>query len=347
MKHARSMFSALFSGMFSGMFPGMFSGMFSGMLAALLVTAGWPQLAAGHGDGHDDVHIAVPSPDCIQTILDTDTGVQADDCLVALASIMSRDGSTHDGMLYPIAELQTDRYSMMIHYTGGAFPDAALRNWPLSIDLNFGGSGWFSYLLVLVETRAGKVASGFVRQAGDRCNDGYARWDGFSENGNGTYVRSATPFRLVNPLDETNWRGVENAMLFEGKDETAKRAEMLTLADPPLYQSWLPYQDLENCASCCVGEIVIMQNMIGTEVDPGRDYGVLGVILHPQQIASLAGSDKIGDRCLAAGIEAGIKAGLDAVTGMAEPSGPDGKSLFLYRDSWLKIRDGLAAACPD
>ena len=305
------------------------------IICSLLVITGWTSRALAHADGH----VVVPSPGCIQTILDTDNPVAADDCLVALDSFPSRDGSDQDGRTYPIADLQSDQYSMMIHYTGGAFPDASLRNWPLSIELNFGGSGWFSYLLVLVETRAGKIASGFVQQAGDRCNDGYARWDRFSENGNGIYTHSATPFRLVNPLDETNWRAVENALLFDGKDDMAKREEMLTIADPPLYQSWLPYQELENCAACCFGEIVVMQNMIGTEVEAGRDYAVLGVILYRDAIAGLATSDKVGDRCLAAG--------LDAAAAQADPASPDGNDLFLYRDSWLKIRDGLASSCPE
>ena len=305
------------------------------MICALCMIASLPGLAIAH----DDVNVLVPSPDCIRTILDKDTAVGSDECLVALGSFPSRDGRGQDGHPYPVADLQTDRYSMNIHYTGGAFPDASLRNWPLSIDLNFGGSGWFSYLLVLVETRAGKIAPGFVQQAGDRCNDGYTRWSRFSENGNGIYTRSATPFRLVNPLDETNWRAVDSAMLFEDKDETVRREEMLTMAEPPLYRSWLPYRELENCAACCVGEIVVMQNMIGTEVEAGRDYAVLGVILYKDAVAGLATSEKIGDRCLAAG--------LDAAAAQGEPSGPDDNDLFLYRDSWLKIRDGLASSCPE
>ena len=295
--------------------------------------AGWPTLAASHGLGD----MLVPSPDCIQTILNKDMAVQSDDCLKEIDAIGSREGISHDGVPYPVVDLETDQYRMMLHYTGGSFPDAALRNWPLSIELNYGGSGWFSYLLVLVETKAGKIASGFVQPAGDRCNDGHARWDRFTENGNGIYMRSATPFRLVNPLDETNWRAVENAMLFESKDGAAKRKEMLGLADPPLYRSWLPYEELENCAACCVGEIVVMQNLLGTEIDPGRDYGVLGVVLDPERIAMLATSEKVGDKCLAAG--------LDTAAARAEPSGPNGEQLFLYRDSWLEIRDGLAAAC--
>ena len=303
------------------------------VICGFLAIAGSPERA----QSHDEVGQLVPSPDCIQTILNQDTRVDASDCLIKAAALDAREGRAHDGQAYPIAEVQTDRYRMMIHYTGGSFPDAALNNWPLSIDLNFGGSGWFSYLMVLVETRAGKIGSGFVQQAGDRCNDGYAHWDDFSENGNGVYMRGATPFRLVNPLDELNWRAVDTAMMFDGKDDNERREEMLTLADPPLYQSWLPYQDLENCAICCAGEIVVMQNMIGTEIEPGRDHGVIGVILDPQAIAELATSEKIGDRCLAAG--------LDEAAAKAEPSGPDGESLYLSRDSWLEIRDGLAASC--
>lgn len=305
------------------------------ILVLLVMTIG-PRSAYSHGED-GDFAILVPSPDCIQTILNKDTPVQAASCLTAIDDLEAREGVSHDGIAYPIADVETDQYRMMIHYTDGNFPDAALNNWPLSIDLNFGGSGWFSYLLVLVETRSGQIASGFVQPTGDRCNDGYARWDRFSENGNGIYMRSATPFRLVNPLDETNWRAVENAMLFEGKDEPTKREEMLAMADPPLYQTWLPYDELENCASCCAGDIVVMQNMIGTEIDPGRDYRVLGVVLYPQEIAALASSQKIGDRCLAAG--------LDAAAAQAKPSGPAGQSLFLSRDSWLMIRDGLAAGC--
>ena len=56
------------------------------------------------------------------------------------------------------------------------------------------------------------------------------------------------------------------------------------MADPPLYADWLPYVELVHCATCCVGEIVVMQSMIGTEIDPGRDYAVLGVVLYPMPL---------------------------------------------------------------
>ena len=208
-------------------------------------------------------HPAVSRPS-----LNSDTGVDARGCLIEISSFDAREGTTHDGQAYPIAEVESDRYSMMIHYTGGGFPDAALNNWPLSIDLNFGGSGWFSYLLVLVETRAGKIGSGFVQQAGDRCNDGYARWDGLPKTAMASTCGARRPSGWSIRLDGMNWRAVENAMMFDGKDETAREAEMLTLADPPLYRSWLPLSRPRKLRACCVGEIVVMHNMIGSEVEP-------------------------------------------------------------------------------
>lgn len=307
------------------------------IIFALLLGSGLARPAAAH-DGHD---LLVPSPDCIQTILNADVGVPADDCIARTTTFDTREGRSHLGVLYPVAEVETEKYRMIIHYTGGAFPDAVLRHWPLSIELNYGGSGWFSYLLVLVETKSGMVGSGFVEPAGDRCNDGQAKWDRFLENGNGIYMRSATPFRLVNPLDETDWRSAATVMVFEGKDEEAQRAGMLATANPPLYSSWLPYRELENCAACCAGKIVVMQNMLGTKIDAGinggRTYRVLGVVLDRTAVAALATSEKTGDRCLAAG--------LDKATAAAEPSGSVGRNLFIYRDRWLQIRDGLAAGC--
>ena len=154
-------------------------------------------------------------------------------------------------------------------------------------------------------------------------------------------MRSATPFRLVNPLAETNWRAVANAMQFEGRDEEAQRAQMLATANPPLYSSWLPYRELGNCAACCAGKIVVMQNMLGTKIDASIDgeryYRFLGVVLDGEAVATLATSEKIGDRCLAAGLE--------KATAAAEPSDPVGRNLFIYRNQWLRIRNGLAAGC--
>ena len=100
----------------------------------------------------------------------------------------------------------------------------------------------------------------------------------FSENGNGVYRRSATPFWLVNPLDEMDWRNISNALLFQDADDDAKDRPCCRW--PTLRSMRTGFLcELAHCATCCGGEIVVMQSMIGTEIDPGRDYAVLGVVL--------------------------------------------------------------------
>ena len=66
---------------------------------------------------------------------------------------------------------------------------------------------------------------------------------------------------------------------------------------------------------------------------------MLGVVLNRQAVADLATSDKPGDRCLAAG--------LAAAADRADPNRSDDDGLFLFRESWLDIRNGLATNCDD
>ena len=53
------------------------------MIVALLLGGGLAGPAAAH-DGHV---LLVPTPGCIQTILNADTGVPADDCLAGTATL--------------------------------------------------------------------------------------------------------------------------------------------------------------------------------------------------------------------------------------------------------------------
>ncbi len=58
------------------------------MIVALLLGSGLAGPAAAH-DGHD---LLVPTPDCIQTILNSDNGVPADECLAGTATFDTREG---------------------------------------------------------------------------------------------------------------------------------------------------------------------------------------------------------------------------------------------------------------
>ena len=63
------------------------------MIFALLLGNGIAGRVAAH-DGHD---LLVPSPDCIQTILNADAGVPADDCIVGTTTFDTREGTSHHG----------------------------------------------------------------------------------------------------------------------------------------------------------------------------------------------------------------------------------------------------------
>ena len=63
-------------------------------VGVLLLGSGLAGPAAAH-DGHD---LLVPTPGCIQTILNTDNSVPADDYLAGTATFDTREGASHDGV---------------------------------------------------------------------------------------------------------------------------------------------------------------------------------------------------------------------------------------------------------
>lgn len=122
----------------------------------------------------------------------------------------------------------------------------------LEVKYDGGGSGRFSSLLVLVKTVNGRSYKVYYMAGGgglishDRCNDGNLGYMSRSAR-NLTYDRAATPFRLLNPVDYTDWRNVENFQMLDPS---------LNIELPATFQDWRPYEDIENTAQSCVGEIV-------------------------------------------------------------------------------------------
>lgn len=114
----------------------------------------------------------------------------------------------------------------------------------LELIFNTGGSGHFGLLAMVEKDTKGNAYPVWWQWAGDRCNDGYPSFIGIEEE-QLFYSVAATPFRLLNPLDETDWR--MQSLLQELGDDSG---ELPTLA------GWRPYDDLANCAACCAGERV-------------------------------------------------------------------------------------------
>jgi len=82
---------------------------------------------------------------------------------------------------------------------------------------------------------------------GDRCNDGWADIHDISKV-HATISSSATLFRLLNPNDRTNWR--TEMLLSRLENNSSSKYSM------GLFGDLKPYDDLSNCAVCCMGRIV-------------------------------------------------------------------------------------------
>ncbi|GGB82030.1 hypothetical protein GCM10011352_04790 [Marinobacterium zhoushanense] len=122
----------------------------------------------------------------------------------------------------------------------------------LSITNNTGGTGHFSSLW-LFKKQVGVAAIEPLLEltGGDRCNDGWLRLIDFRD-GVVTYGSAATPFRLLNPLDEYDWRYATfmNALAQMRRDE----APINDMPEP--FMGWKPYDDVANSATACSGEII-------------------------------------------------------------------------------------------
>lgn len=113
-----------------------------------------------------------------------------------------------------------------------------------------GGTGRFS----IIETyflSAEKLTIDYLgtipESHGDRCNDGWADIHDISKV-HATISSSATLFRLLNPNDRTNWR---SKMLLSKLESNSSSNH-----DVELFGNLKPYDDLSNCAVCCMGRIV-------------------------------------------------------------------------------------------
>ena len=151
-------------------------------------------------------------------------------------------------------------FSLFRQYDTGDGGELAL----LELMFNRGGSGHFGLLAMIKTEQNGDAFPLWWQWAGDRCNDGYPRFIGV-EDELLFYSVAATPFRLLNPLDETDWR-----MQSFLEALNPKEAE----TGPATLGNWEPYDDIANCAVCCAGERVFamglndgFSRLVGVKID--------------------------------------------------------------------------------
>jgi len=139
----------------------------------------------------------------------------------------------------------------------------------LEVGIDGGGSGIFSSIVLLERDKQdlNKYTVLVQTPSGDRCNDG-KKWVSKSTSGGFEFKAAATPFRLINPQSTTDWRNwyLAQSLAKHGGTE---------LERPPVFNEWLPYDDVVNSANACVGWVV-------RKYDYETGFEVIGVELSPQ-----------------------------------------------------------------
>ena len=179
-----------------------------------------------------------------------------------------------------------DRQS--IHYSYPAQSDSVATGRDfrlLEVEIRSGGSGAFSSIVFLERGKVdkNKYTVWLRTPSGDRCNDGYKTVSDISPD-DFVFKAAATPFRLINPEDTTDWRNWRNAnaMMEYAGDK---------LEQPPVLNDWLPYDDVTNSASACVGWIV-------RKYDYETGFEIVGVELNPNLQIELKSDDTSLSSCL-------------------------------------------------
>ena len=282
----------------------------------------------------------IPSPTCIKSLIENTASVPLSECVVEAHTVMGefKEASVFGDEMRTV-ELETMNQQVFVSYLPNFSTNINARNWPISLEVNRGGSGWFSYLAIYGVNNEDHVELFFMQAKGDRCNDGYAQWETNPTDhfGSAHAWTSATPFRLLNPFDDTNWRQAFFASQFTSDDLQKQRESLFDATGKRPHRGWYPYYDISNCAICCAGKLLIKQSFIGN-IFQEKDFQVVGVLLDMDEIKTLKDSSLRMDQCFA-----------DTLFNQSIPDEeavnlPE-NSKFFSVDNWMKFRTQLDLQC--
>ncbi len=201
----------------------------------------------------------------------------------------------------------------------GRFPDLLADGmfYLLEVATNTGGTGVFSSLWVLEQLSERSTFWPWLNiSGGDRCIDGQLRGLELSAD-RFVYAHAATPFRLLNPTDRTDWRWRYLARASGDTDD----------ASPSTFMNWRPFDEVANCAICCAGEVV-------KELDPKTgDTQVTGVYVDRSQWSTMFRPDDWLKDC--------TKEWLNGLP----ITGPKDGAAHIPLDEWLTMLDDLGRQC--
>ena len=205
---------------------------------------------------------------------------------------------------------------------------------------NFGGSGWFSNADVYgFNPFTSRFTTLNQIQGGDRCNDGI--FFGFSDWMSGVGLlrgvsRYATPFRILHPLDDTDWRRVSlAAAVLDYKssiDQNSSESDVTSMdrfhSEKGILPELRPYVDIDNSASSCFGLVHVSSQL--NKSSEGIDPQVLGITIFNDSPSSamIEQRSKIGTCVLKYAVEQ-YRGSLVELKGLS----------FVPIDKWTQIID--------
>lgn len=225
-------------------------------------------------DTHDLADINL-NPYCIKDLIDSEEGeINYKACLekhkdkdVKFKILSNFDGPT-ENISTEISIEESTWYIDLADFFGNRSTGEGVYFYEVTI--NGGGSGAFSSIKI-ISLKDDMLTWISNIEGGDRCNDGNIDYINFSnEKASISYVKAATPFRLLNYKDNTSWREMRlfHALTGEkGADSTLEEFGESQGASS-FYDGLVPLKDVDDCAMCCVGHTVNEFNVLSEEVIP-------------------------------------------------------------------------------
>ena len=199
-------------------------------------------------------HLGLVSPVCVGHLI-RDGLDQYRDCVARNEPVLVTQSEDEFGRNQLIVESLEQPQESRHRYT--TTEQLWIANGLIEFVENNGGSGSFSRVVGL------PIFSDdyFATRAGDRCNDGRHAilWADESL----TYARQATPFRILNPTDDTDWRSIQYLTSLDTKSNDSSSTVLDELENRGIkrpFNDYAPYTDITNSASACVGYIVVSES---------------------------------------------------------------------------------------
>jgi hypothetical protein len=225
-------------------------------------------------DTHDLADINL-NPYCIKDLIDSEEGeINYKACLekhkekdVKFKILNNFDGPT-ENISTEISIEENTWYIDLADFVGNRSTGEGMYYYEVTI--NGGGSGAFSSIktIALKDDMLTWISN---IEGGDRCNDGNIDYINFNkEKASISYVKAATPFRLLNYKDKTDWRQMSLIRALTGETDSDLTLEEFgeSQGATGFYDDLVRHKDIDDCAMCCVGHTVNEFNVISEEVAP-------------------------------------------------------------------------------